>query len=94
MRTLGRWFRRPQYKIGRRFAVSGIKGAAGNPPVELEALSLEPRLFYVHNFLSTAETAALIAKAEDQSNPYSIRPSTTGHKSWVSPVALGSVAAW
>jgi hypothetical protein len=25
---------------------------------------------------------ALIAKAEDKANPYSIRPSTTGHKSW------------
>ena len=79
----GQHFHWPEYELGTRFEVSGLSTLKeGAKPVELEALSASPRLFYVHNFLTRKETAALISVAEDQSNPYSIRPSTTGHKSW------------
>jgi prolyl 4-hydroxylase len=51
--------------------------------VELETINLSPRVFYVHNFMSAEEADALVAFAQDtKNNPYSLRRSTTGHKSW------------
>lgn len=50
--------------------------------VQFASQSHSPKVFHVHNFLSMKEADQLIAKAKAKSNPYSIRPSTTGHKSW------------
>jgi len=36
----------------------------------------------VHNFLDEEEVEALTSFAQSEENPYSLRPSTTGHKSW------------
>jgi hypothetical protein len=52
-------------------------------PVTLETLSESPKAFYVHNFLSDEEADNLVSFAQDaKNNPYALRPSTTGHKSW------------
>ena len=48
-------------------------------------------MFHVHNFLSEKEANFLVKKAQSKENPYSIRPSTTGHKSWTQG-GEGSVA--
>ena len=56
---------------------SGTKG-----PMTLTCLQASPKAFYVQNFLSDQEAEELIAFAQSEKNPYRLRPSTTGHKSW------------
>jgi len=80
----GQWVQHfiwPQRPVGDRVVVTGIDTPT-RAPIELEAVKDSPRVFYVHNFLSGDEADTLIARASDPTNPYSVRPSTTGHKSW------------
>jgi hypothetical protein len=51
-------------------------------PRDAHPQSHTPKVFHVHNFLSEKEANLLVKKAQAKDNPYSIRPSTTGHKSW------------
>ena len=71
----------PSHEVGHRVALPWMEMPRG-VPIELETLAASPRAFFVHNFMTDAETDMLIATAVDPKNPYSIRPSTTGHKSW------------
>jgi len=50
--------------------------------VKLEPLLDSPKVFYVHDFLSDQEADFLVERAQASDNPYKIRRSTTGHKSW------------
>lgn len=50
--------------------------------VTLKPLLNSPKVFYVKNFLAQEEADKLVARALDSTNPYKIRRSTTGHKSW------------
>ena len=60
---------------------SQVPGTRG--PMTLTSLRSSPKLFYVENFLSDKEAEDLIEFAQDRTrNPYHLRPSTTGHKSW------------
>lgn len=73
----------PAGDLGQRFAVSDVpRYSSRAPKIELEPLSVNPRVFYVHNFMSPEEADKLVARATDKSNPYSIRPSTVGHQAW------------
>eukprot|EP00658_Telonema_sp_P-2_P072228 TRINITY_DN6139_c0_g1_i4.p1 TRINITY_DN6139_c0_g1~~TRINITY_DN6139_c0_g1_i4.p1 ORF type:complete len:357 (-),score=47.93 TRINITY_DN6139_c0_g1_i4:260-1330(-) len=72
----------PTGATGSRVLVEGMDQPCSEP-IELETLSSSPRVFFVHNFMNEREIDFIKAQAVDQSNPYSMRPSTTGHKSWV-----------
>jgi prolyl 4-hydroxylase len=61
--------------------------------MELETLSISPKVFYVRNFMSSEEADALVARATDKSNPYSMRPSTVGHQSWTQGDGASSSAS-
>jgi hypothetical protein len=54
----------------------------GKGPMTITTLQTSPKAFYIANFLSDAEAEELVAFAQDEKNPYRLRPSTTGHKSW------------
>ena len=81
-RQPGKHFVWPGYAIGHRFAVPDVQSPVAERPIELEMYSRSPKVFHVHNFLSAEEVRFLVKKAQSKDNPYSIRPSTTGHKSW------------
>lgn len=74
----------PPYKIGQRIPIHNPKSPIQNKTIELEVLNQEPKVFLIRNFLSESEMSALIARATDPSNPYTIRESTVGTESWVS----------
>jgi len=78
---LNRHFVWPGVQVGHKVTVADVP-TWGSEPIELETLSMSPRVLYVKNFMSPQEADALVAKATDKSNPYSIRPSTVGHESW------------
>jgi prolyl 4-hydroxylase len=68
----------PDHHVGKKVKVEGL-----DRDIELETISTAPRVFYVHNFMSEEEADALVADSQDTvNNPYSLRRSTTGHKSW------------
>jgi len=77
-----RHFQWPAMEKGRRLKVADVPYFHKDHPIEIELLSENPRVFYVHNFMSSDEANALVEKATSPSNPYSIRPSTVGHKAW------------
>ena len=72
----------PSGAIGTSRVVNDIDTPT-DEPIELVTLSLAPKVFFVHNFMSEAEMEVLRDRAVSKDNPYSMRPSTTGHKSWV-----------
>ena len=93
---LGTHFVWPSVRVGYRRAIPGLSGGTGEQ-IELESLTddgdrdgrgnrsrhASPRLFYVHNFLSSAEADELIRFSTSPSNPYRMAPSTGGtHKAW------------
>ena len=67
----------------------GLLGGTGTQ-IELETLTepssnpnSDPRIFYVHNFLSAEEADDLIRFSTAEENHYKMRPSTGGtHKAW------------
>jgi len=86
----GTHFQWPAVALGHRRPVSGVYGGDGKQ-VELETLteptenaaSSEPRVFYVHNFLSAAEADEFVKFSTAPENPYKMAPSTGGtHKAW------------
>ena len=85
--TPGTHFQWPAVEVGYKRAVPGLVGGNGEQ-VEIETLSepnggSDPRVFYVHNFLSEHETQALIDYSTDEKNPYKMARSTGGtHKAW------------
>jgi prolyl 4-hydroxylase len=71
----------PTLPIGTRIPTN-LTSPSGKE-IELEVLSHSPRVFYVHNFMSEAETDTLIEWSTSDKNPYKMAPSTAGtHKSW------------
>ena len=68
--------------IGHRFSVPGVDASPDGGQVELELLSVKPRIFRVHNFISESESDALINLSVDPSNQYRMRRSTTGTENW------------
>ena len=87
----GRHFQWPAVRVGLKRTVPGLFSEGGKQ-VEIETLTDprpekggggDPRVFYVHNFMSKAETQHLISFATDERNPYKMAPSTAAtHKSW------------
>ncbi len=77
-------------RVGYKRPVPGVFGGDGKQ-VELETLtepstdkvSSDPRVFYVHNFLSPEEAEGFIRFSTAEENPYKMAPSTGGtHKAW------------
>lgn len=67
----------PQY-VGEVFELPHVLDLAGNP-LSLEVLSLNPRVFDIHNFFSEAEAQELIDKAlHEQTETHKLHRSTTG----------------
>ena len=86
----GTHFQWPAVRVGYKRAVPGVFGGDGKQ-IELETLteptadarSSDPRVFYVHNFLSPAEADEFVRWSTDEANPYKMAPSTGGtHKAW------------
>ena len=75
--------------MGHKRPVPGVVGGTGIQ-IELETLTAptsdsnsDPRVFYVHNFLSAEETDELIRFSTADENEFKMRPSTGGtHKAW------------
>lgn len=76
--------------VGYKRAVPGVFGGNGKQ-IELESLteptpdsrSSDPRVFYIHNFLSTEEADEFVRYSTADENPYKMAPSTGGtHKAW------------
>ncbi len=59
-----------------------ISPVPGVGEIELEVLSISPRVYRVDNFVSEAEMKVLKLWAVDKANHYSMRPSTVGAQSW------------
>ena len=72
-------------RVGYKRAVPGLYGGDGRQ-VEIETLtepsldprSSDPRVFYVHNFLSAAEADEFVRYSTADENPYKMAPSTGG----------------
>jgi len=54
----------PSVQVGHIYRPSGVPPADPKRPVEIETLSLSPRVYHVRNFLSDTEMADLISSAE------------------------------
>ena len=77
-------------RVGYKRIVPGVYGGNGKQ-IELETLTepspdastSDPRVFYIHNFLSPEETDEFIRFSTAEENPYKMAPSTGGtHKAW------------
>ncbi|KAL3810907.1 hypothetical protein ACHAXA_008757 [Cyclostephanos tholiformis] len=86
----GTHFQWPAVRVGYKRPVPGVFGGDGKQ-IELETLtapstdkvSSDPRVFYVHNFLSAEEADEFIRFSTAEENPYKMAPSTGGtHKAW------------
>jgi len=84
----GTHFQWPSVRVGYKRPVTGLVGGTG-VQVELETLTepgtdtSDPRVFYVHNFLSPDEAQAFVDFSTSDDNPYKMAPSTGGtHKAW------------
>ena len=84
----GTHFQWPSVRVGYKRPVAGLVGGTG-VQVELETLTepgtdgTDPRVFYVHNFLSPDEAQAFVDFSTSDDNPYKMAPSTGGtHKAW------------
>lgn len=76
--------------VGYKRPIPGVFGGDGKQ-IELETLtepsadarSSDPRVFYIHNFLSTDEADEFVRFSTAEENPYKMAPSTGGtHKAW------------
>lgn len=88
--TPGTHFQWPAVSVGYKRTVPGVVGGNGKQ-IELETLtepsanakSSDPRIFYIHNFLSGEEADEFIRFSTAEENPYKMAPSTGGtHKAW------------
>eukprot|EP00584_Thalassiosira_punctigera_P004360 CAMPEP_0172533672 /NCGR_PEP_ID=MMETSP1067-20121228/6287_1 /TAXON_ID=265564 ORGANISM="Thalassiosira punctigera, Strain Tpunct2005C2" /NCGR_SAMPLE_ID=MMETSP1067 /ASSEMBLY_ACC=CAM_ASM_000444 /LENGTH=492 /DNA_ID=CAMNT_0013318337 /DNA_START=38 /DNA_END=1516 /DNA_ORIENTATION=+ len=86
----GTHFQWPAVRVGYKRAVPGVFGGNGEQ-IELETLTepsdnareSDPRVFYVHNFLSPEEADEFVRFSTAEENPYKMAPSTGGtHKAW------------
>ncbi len=73
-------------RVGYKRPVPGVFGGDGKQ-IELETLTepsaTEPRVFYIHNFLSAGEADEFVRFSTAEENPYKMAPSTGGtHKAW------------
>lgn len=74
----GRVFMHAPSHVGEIFDLPHVKGPMGLP-VSLEVISVEPRVFDVHNFFTKEESADLVRRAlEEKSESHRIKRSTTG----------------
>jgi hypothetical protein len=74
----GRVFMHAPSYVGEVFELPHVKGPKGLP-VSLEVISVEPRVFDVHNFFTKAESEDLVRRAlEETSESHRIKRSTTG----------------
>ena len=76
--------------VGYKRPIPGVFGGDGKQ-IELETLtepsadkhSSDPRVFYIHNFLSADEADEFVRFSTAEENPYKMAPSTGGtHKAW------------
>ena len=83
-------FQWPALSVGHKRPVPGLVGGNGKQ-ISLETLtepssnsrSSDPRVFYVHNFLSEDEADAFVKFSTAEENPYKMAHSTGGtHKAW------------
>eukprot|EP00804_Cyclotella_cryptica_P010213 CCRYP_013830-RA/>CCRYP_013830-RA protein AED:0.44 eAED:0.44 QI:0/0/0/1/1/1/3/0/483 len=86
----GTHFQWPAVHVGYKRPVPGLVGGNGKQ-IELETLTepssssatSDPRVFYVHNFLSDEEADEFIRFSTAEENPYKMAHSTGGtHKAW------------
>ena len=86
----GTHFQWPAVQVGYKRPVPGLIGGKGKQ-IELETLTepsstsseSDPRVFYIHNFLSEEEADAFVQFSTAEENPYKMAHSTGGtHKSW------------
>lgn len=85
----GTHFQWPAVSVGYKRPVPGVVGGNGKQ-IELETLteptskhSSDPRVFYIHNFLSPEEADEFVRFSTAAENPYKMAPSTGGtHKAW------------
>jgi hypothetical protein len=86
----GTHFQWPAVHVGYKRPVPGLVGGNGKQ-IELETLTepspvssqSDPRVFYVHNFLSEEEADAFVKFSTAEENPYKMAHSTGGtHKAW------------
>ena len=81
--TPGTHFQWPAVSVGYKRTVPGVFGGNGKQ-IELETLtepssnakSSDPRIFYIHNFLSGEEADEFIRFSTAEENPYKMAPST------------------
>lgn len=74
----GRVFMHAPSYVGEIFELPHVKGPKGLP-VSLEVISVEPRVFDVHNFFTKDESAELVRRAlEEKSESHRIKRSSTG----------------
>ena len=81
--TPGTHFQWPAVSVGYKRTVPGVFGGNGKQ-IELETLtepssnakSSDPRIFYIHNFLSAEEADEFIRFSTAEENPYKMAPST------------------
>lgn len=87
---LGTHFQWPAVHVGYKRPVPGVYGGDGKQ-IELETLTepesdaweSDPRVFYIHNFLSPEEADEFVRFSTAKENPYKMAPSTGGtHKAW------------
>ena len=79
----GTHFQWPAVHVGYKRPVSGLFGGNGKQ-IELETLtepsensqSSDPRIFYIHNFLSLEEADEFVRFSTAEENPYKMAPST------------------
>lgn len=86
----GTHFQWPAVRVGYKRPVPGVYGGNGKQ-IELETLTepsphastSDPRVFYIHNFLSPEEADEFVRYSTADENPYKMAPSTGGtHKAW------------
>jgi len=86
----GTHFQWPAVHVGYKRPIPGVVGGNGKQ-IELESLTepspdahtSDPRVFYVHNFLSPEEADEFVKYSTAEENPYKMAPSTGGtHKAW------------
>jgi hypothetical protein len=86
----GTHFQYPAVSVGYNRPIPGLYGGSGKQ-ITLETLTLpsstsstsDPRVFYVHNFLSEEEADAFVKFSTAEENPYKMAYSTGGtHKAW------------
>ncbi|KAG5175115.1 hypothetical protein JKP88DRAFT_101011 [Tribonema minus] len=70
----------PTVKVGRRVVVPHVKGKRG-AAMEVETLSLSPRLYMLHNFVNEEESNQIIKEALEMSDDdFKLKRSSTGTK--------------